>query len=450
MHNYLKLTPLLLLFLLIYCEKDSVTNGNPPDDGQDTTIVDSDTLTNDELLDFVQSETFKYFWDFGHPNSGMARERSDPNSYGGEGLNIVTSGGSGFGVMAILVGIERNWITRAEGLGRLIKITTFLLEGDRFHGAFPHWYYGDTGEVRPFSEKDNGGDLVETSYMIQGLLAARQYFNADNADEANLRETINTLWREVEWTWYTQGQDKLYWHWSPNYNFDMNMPITGYNEALITYVLAASSPTYPIADSVYHNGWTNSSHFMNGASYYNIVLPLGFSYGGPLFFSHYSFLGLDPRNLSDRYANYWVQNTHHTLINRSYCIDNPKGYIGYSSACWGLTASDNQDGYSAHSPTNDKGVITPTAALSSFPYTPEYSMDALKYFYSRKELWGEYGLYDAFNDTKKWISDNHLAIDQGPVIVMIENYRTQLIWNLFMSCPEVQEGLKKLEFNYEN
>lgn len=400
-------------------------------------------ISDEALLTKIQEQTFRYFWDFGHPVSGLARER---NSSG----EVVTSGGSGFGIMAIIVGIERGFITREEGLARLKIIVEFLETADRFHGAWSHWLNGSTGTVVPFSANDNGGDLVETSFLIQGLLTARQYLNSSIPDEQTLIDQINGLWESVEWSWYTQGQDVLYWHWSPDKGWIMNHQIKGYNECLITYVLAASSPTYSIESSVYHNGWASNGGMVNGKMYYNYPLPLGSDLGGPLFFSHYSFLGLDPRNLSDNYANYWDQNVNHTLINRAYAIDNPKSFVGYGETVWGLTASDNQNGYSAHSPTNDQGVITPTAAISSLPYTPEESMEALRFFYYSlgDRLWGEYGFYDAFNLTEGWTANSYLAIDQGPIIIMIENHRTSLLWDLFMSAPEVQTGLTNLGFDY--
>jgi len=280
-------------------------------------------------------------------------------------------------------------------------------------------------------------------------LCARQYFNANNNIEKELRNRINWMWNDIEWNWFTRnGQEVLYWHWSPNNGWSMNFPIRGYNECLIVYVLAASGHRYPVNSVVYHGGWAQSNFFKNGKEFYGIKLPLGFDYGGPLFFSHYSFLGLDPRNLKDNYADYWEQNKNHTLINREHCVRNPKGFKGYSADCWGLTASDTYDGYNAHSPTNDWGTISPTAALSAFPYTPEYSMKALKYFYNTlgDKIWSEYGFIDAFNETRNWFAKSHLAIDQGPIIVMIENYRSGLLWKLFMEIPEIQDGLKKLGF----
>jgi hypothetical protein len=403
-------------------------------------------ISDEELLTLVQQQTFKYFWDFGHPHSGMARER---NTSG----NTVTVGGSGFGVMSIIVAIERGFITRQEGVERMETIVDFLGRADRFHGVWPHWMNGETGKTIPFSSNDDGGDLVETTFMIQGLLTVRQYLNSGIAKEAQLITKINALWEDVDWNWYTQNQqDVLYWHWSPNFGWEKNHKITGWNEALIIYVLAASSATHSIDADVYTNGWSRNGAMVNSGnnSYYGYTLPLRSDMGGPLFFSHYSFLGLDPRNLSDQFANYWQQNVTHSKINYAYCADNPQNYVSYSDQCWGLTASDGFTAYSAHSPNNDRGVITPTAALSSFPYTPEESMKALQYFYYTlgDRLWGEYGFYDAFDYTNGWVASSFLAIDQGPIIVMIENYRTNLLWDLFMSCPEVQGGLTKLNFTY--
>lgn len=405
-------------------------------------------LSDDELLTLVQKQTFKYFWDFAHPVSGLTRERN--NSLRLPNNGVVTFGGSGFGVMAIIVGIEREFITREEGAESMLKILNFLnKDAQHYHGIWPHWMNGSTGETVSFSRKDDGADLVETSFMFEGLLAAHQYFTKETKEEKQIRGLINKLWREAEWNFFTKnGEDVLYWHWSPNNGWAINMPVKGYNECLITYVLAASSPTYPIKESVYHNGWTNSKTFKNGEKYYGITLPLGPKFGGPLFFTHYSFMGLDPRGLTDQYADYWEQMVNHTLINRQYCIENPNKYVGYGNNCWGLTASDSDTGYSAHSPTNDRGVITPSAAVSAIAYTPKYSMEAIRYFYEElgDKLWGQYGFKDAFNLSKNWFAESYLGIDQGPIIVMIENYRTQLIWELFMSHPDIKQGLKRLGF----
>jgi len=400
-------------------------------------------ISDDQLLTLIQEKTFRYFYDFAHPSCGLARER---NTSG----DIVTMGGSGFGVMALIVGMERGFITRDQGLTRLIKILNFLETCDRYHGAWPHWLNGVTGKTYPFTTNDDGADLVETSYMIEGLITMRQYLDLAAPTEQSLIERIDTLTDAVEYNWFTRGQNVLYWHWSPDLGWIMNMPIQGYNETLITYLVAATSTTHPITAAVYQQGYAQNGGIKNGNSYYGYRLPLGEPYGGPLFFTHYSFLGLDPRTLQDQYANYWEQNVNQSLINWTYCFTNPKNYFGYGKVCWGLTASDNPWGYDAQSPTNDLGVITPTAAISAIPYTPEQSMNAIRFFYYTigDRLWGEYGFYDAFDPTEGWWADSYIAIDQGPIVCMIENKRTQLLWNLFMSNPKVKAGLTKLGFTY--
>ncbi len=401
-------------------------------------------ISDDELLTLVQERTFKYFWDFGHPISGMARER---NTSG----DLVTTGGTGFGVMSIIVGIERNFITKTQGLARINTIVDFLKNKcTTYHGVFAHWVNGATGASIPFSAKDDAADLVETSLLMQGLLTARQYFKGNSPEETTLRNNINTIWNAVEWDWFRKkDQNVLYWHWSPNNNFDINLPIKGWNESLITYVLAASSTTHTIPKNVYDEGWASNGNMKNGNTYFGVKLPLGPNLGGPLFFAHYSFLGINPTNLTDAYAHYFEQNKAHTLINYKYCVNNQGRFNGYSSSVWGLTASDdNMQGYMAHSPSSDNGVISPTAAISSMSYTPDESMAALKFYYYKlgDKLFREYGFIDAFNLSDAWFSNSFLAIDQGPQIIMFENYRTGLLWNLFMSSPEIKTGMNKLGF----
>jgi hypothetical protein len=350
--------------------------------------------------------------------------------------------------MALVVGMERNYITRDQGIQQVTKIVSFLERADRFHGAWSHWIDGNTGKVIPFSTKDNGGDLVETSFLVQGLITFRQYLEPADTVGNNLINRITNLWEGVEWDWYRKNNENvLYWHWSPNYNWDMNFAMYGYFEQQITYFLAAASPTHSIPKIVYTNGFARNGNIVQNNMYYGIPLKLGGLF--PLFWVQYSYLGLDP-HFSDDYANYWDQNVNASRINQAYCIANPKKFAGYSDSNWGLTSSDNQNGYSAHSPANDLGVITPTAALSSFPYTSEESMKALKFFYYTMgdKLWGTYGFYDSFNISTGGVANSYLAIDQGPIIIMIENYRTGLLWDLFMSAPEVQSATTKLNFVY--
>lgn len=417
----------------------------------------STALTEEQLLDTVQYQTFQYFWEGAEPVSGLARERiHTDNVYPRNDQDVITLGGSGFGVMAILVGIERGWITREEALARYQRVVDYLAKADRFHGAWPHWLHGPTGKVAPFSKKDDGGDLVETAFMIHGLLTVAEYFKEGNAEEQQLVKDIEQLWREVEWDWYTKGgQDVLYWHWSPNYGWEMNFPVGGYNECLIMYVLAASSPTHPIQPEAYHKGWALDGKIADDTIYYGVPTVLNFYEHdeapiGPLFWAHYSYLGLNPKGLKDKYADYWELNTNHAKIHYKYALDNPENFEGYGEKQWGLTSSYSMRGYAGHRPGRDLGVIAPTAALSSFPYTPKESMQFLDYLYNEADsLIGKYGPYDAYSHSANWYLPRYLAIDQGPIPVMIENHRTGLLWNLFMKNDDVKGGLKKLGFEIE-
>lgn len=442
--------------LLLSCSTDSPSTGGG---GTPLPVDPPITYTDNELMDMVQRETFKYFWDYAESNSKLARERyhTDDPSFD---QNVVAIGGSGFGLMSILVGIERGYVTRGAAVSRLQTAMTFLEKADRFHGAWPHWLYGDTGRVKPFDNEDNGGDLVETSFLCQGLICIREYFKNGNAEEKALAAKADDLWKGVDWQWYTKEgtENALYWHWSPNYGWVKNFKLRGYMETLITYVMAAASPTHTIEPIVYNDGWAELGGIKNPNSQFGI--PIIFKYGGgtssvgPMFFSHYSYVGLNPKGLTDQYANYWDATRNHALIMHQYSISNPGNFNGYNAKVWGLTSSysRNPDGsltYYAHAPYNDKGVIAPTAALASMPYTPTESMKFLRYLYEEKKstLVGVAGPYDAFSPHYNWVTKNYLAIDQGPIVVMIENHRTGLLWNLFMNAPEVKSGLLKLGFH---
>ena len=404
-------------------------------------------LPDAELIEAIQRQTFRFFWEGAHPASALAPDRRTTRP--GRVDDLVAIGGSGFGIMALLVAVERGWVSRAAALERLSRMLDVLLRARCYHGAFPHFMNGLTGATIPFTRKDDAGDLVETSFLCMGLLCAREYFDGAAPLEAQIRGRISTLWHEVEWTWYTQNRKLLYWHWSPNNGWALDHEIHGWNECLITYVLAAASPRYAIDPDVYHRGFAAGRDFLNGKRYYGIELPLGMSHGGPLFFAHYSFCGLDPRGLKDGYADYWEQNVRHVAINRAHCIANPGQHRGYGAACWGLTASDDPNGYDAHAPDNDNGTISPTAALSSLPYAPAEVLEVARHFLAvhGARLWQRYGFVDAFCEERGWYADTFLAIDQGPIIVMMENHLSGLLWRLFMRVPEVQTGLRRLGFS---
>ncbi len=413
------------------------------------------SLTDQQLLDTVQYHTFQYFWDGAEPVSGAARERfHDDDAYPSHDKNIVATGATGFGIMGIIAGIDRKFVPRKDGIERLSKILTFLKNADRYHGAWPHWMYGETGKVKPFSKFDDGGDLVETSFVAQSLICVKQYFKNGNAKEKELSALADELWKGIDFDWYRNGQNVLYWHWSPNNQWQMNFPVHGFNECLIMYVMGAASPGHGISKEVYEEGWAMNGAIKSPRSYDNI--PLQFfhqgnaPHGGPLFWSHYSFLGLDPKGLKDDYGDYGMETKNMALINYKWCVDNPLNYKGYGKNSWGLTSSYSMKGYAGHAPQKDRdlGVISPTAAISSIVYTPEQSIAAMRHWYTdrKDKVWGEYGFYDAFSETADWYTPRYLGIDQGPEVVMIENYRSGLLWRLFMNDEDVQAGLKKLGF----
>lgn len=415
-------------------------------------------LSDDGLLTMVEEACFRYYWEGAHPDAGMALENVPGDD------RIVALGASGFGIMSLLVGVDRGFITRRQGVERFNKIVGFLEKVPRYHGAWAHFLNGYTAQTIPlFGMYDDGGDLVETSFLMEGLLAARQYFS----DQPDLVRRITALWQAVEWDWYriSPDSDALYWHWSPEYTWHIHHRLTGWNEVMITYLLAMASPTHAVPPELYYTGWagqsdaavryrsgwsgtTHGDHYLNGNSYYGIKLDVGEGLGGPLFFTHYSFMGFDPHALTDRYTNYFENNQHIAEIDRAYCIANPGKHAGYGPEEWGLTASDDPFGYHAHQPRDrdDNGTITPTGALASYPYTPEASMAALKHFYRDRgaELWGEYGFRDAFNDEQRWVSSIFMGLDQGPIVVMIENGRSGLVWKYFMQNPEIKTMLDKL------
>lgn len=439
----------MILVSLSGC-KDSKTEGQ----NQEVVTTTSDTLSDETLYDSIQKQTINYFWEGANKDSGLAPERIHTDDiYPSDDRNIVTIGGSGFGFMALLAGVERGFIPKDSAFTRFQKMIDFLEKSDRFHGVWPHWLDGTTGKVKPFSKFDDGGDLVETAFLVQGMLAVAEYYRDGNEEEQALVAQIQKLWEEVEWDWYTQGKDTLYWHWSPNVGWKMNFPVGGYNEALIMYVLGAASPTHPISKSVYEKGWALDGKIAQDTTMYGMRTILNHyehdaSPVGPMFWAHYSYLGLDPNDLTDQYGDYWKLNVNHAKIQYEYAVENPKGFKGYGPEVWGMTSSYSMKGYAGHRPDNDLGVISPTAALSSMPYTPKESTAFLRNMYTNLDtLVGKYGPYDAFSLENDWYLPRYLAIDQGPIPVMIENYRSGLLWKLFMKNEDVLMGLKKLGFN---
>jgi hypothetical protein len=300
--------------------------------------------------------------------------------------------------------------------------------------------------------------------MIQALLTARQYFNRDTPAEREIRETATQFWREVEWDWFRKEptSDFLYWHWSPDHGFHINHPFVGWNESLIVYLLAIASPTHPVPASMWHTGWagqsdlavryrqgwgrtTQGDHFRNGNTYYGLKLDVGVGPGGDLFFTQFSFLGFDPRGKRDAYTNYFSNNRTLALINRAYCVANPRHFAGYGPDTWGLSAGINGGRPPAR---DDSGTLCVSAALGVMPYTPAESMAALKHYYRDlgAKVWGIYGFHDGFNPSQNWYEEVWMGLNQAQITAGIENYRTGLLWKNFMANPEIQPALDAIGF----
>ncbi len=410
---------------------------------------DTAYLQDREALEALQRDAFRYMWEYAEPNSGMPYEAN----FDWE-TRPVAVGGAGFGIAAIVTATDRGWITRAQGIQRLLKITRFLRDQSprhSLHGAFPHWLNGATGQTIHFAKDDDGADIVETSLLMQGLLIARAYFNGPGI-ERELRDIITDLWEGVDWNWFTNGEERgIYWHWSPTRGVS-GLRILGFNECLITYVLAIASPTHPITRKSY-NYWTSGSAYKPKTAYgYKIEAALPNI--GPLFLTHYSFIGLDPRRMADAFVphGYFVRNVSQVLSNRAYCLENAPEKNRYSEEYWGLTASQVKGGYAVSEPANDTGTVAPTGALSSMPYTPHYSLQFLTGLRGklRDKVWGPFGPYDAFNLRDNWFSDLYLAIDQLPIVCMVENYRSGLLWSLLMTDPDIRAGLRKAGISEPN
>jgi hypothetical protein len=405
----------------------------------------SEALETNQLLTEVQQASFDYFYQYAHPTSGLARASAKRNP------DICAIGASGMGFYNLGVGIDRGFITRQEGADLALKELRFLSDkAERFHGAFPHFINGETGKVIPFSKYDDGADIVETAFLMEGVLFAREYFSQQNPDEIAIRQTADKLWRDVEWDWFVNKSGEIpamIWHWSPHYGFKKNLYILGFNECQIVYVLALASPTHPIEAKSYWEGW-ESAGYESESTQFGVHLELGSrpSTGPPLFETQFSYLGLDPHQLTFHGRSYFDHFRDFCLVQIRYAESKTNVYKGYGPL-WGITASAGPDGYMAFAPgIRDKGTLAPTAALSSMPYVPRESVACLMEMYQKhgSRLWGPFGFYDSFNFTRDWVARTYLCIDEGPIAPMIENYRSGMCWKTFMKCPEILPVIKML------
>lgn len=425
--------------------------GNVSKDGEWSEVVSATTIPfeREGFLTEVQEAGFRYYFDYANLGSNLPQEGIKPvDSWG---PNMVSAVSTGMYFFNIAVGIEREFITREEGVAHVTKALKFLSEKtERIYGAFPHWIDGYTGEVIPFSDTDNGADMVETAIIAKGLIFAREFFDGDDPQEKMIREISDRLWREIEWDKFIKEpgvENVMIWHWSPDHGFS-DLPIVGFNESEIAYLLGIGSPTFPIDPTCYWEGWVGKN-----ADYFNpriveglegpIKLQLTHDYGIPMFVMHYSYLGLDPRKLPLPEGNLFEEFEQLTLANHDYCRMNSHRYKGYDRY-WGLTASLDPDGYRAHHPIHDdNGTISPTGAISSIAYQPEKVILMMEEMYLKEggKLWGPFGFYDAFNPTRDWVATAYIGIDVGPIAPMIENHRSGKLWEVFMKAPEINKAI---------
>jgi hypothetical protein len=406
-------------------------------------VAGGNPLDPERLLTEIQEAHFRYFYDFAHPGSGLARLSTTRTP------DTCATGATGMGLLNLAVAAERGFISRPDAAYRVLKELKFLSEkADRFHGAFPHLVDGTTGRTIPFGKDDDGADIVETAFLMQGVLFCREYFSHPDPVESEIRKLADSLWRGVEWNWFL-GEDAsssgLLWHWSPVNGWKKHHLITGFNECQIVYILSLASPSHPIPVKSYWEGW-ESSRYGEQRTQFGISLELAHNITPPLFWTHYSYLGFDPRQLTFNDRSYFEHFRDFCLVQVRYAQSKSNVFQGYGPL-WGITASRGPDGYRAFAPgPRDNGTLAPTAALASMPYVPDDSRACLLEMYQKHgaELWGPFGFYDAFNFSRNWVAHVYTGIDEGPIAPMIENYRSGLCWKTFMKAPEIGRVAKML------
>jgi hypothetical protein len=409
-----------------------------------TISVTPQVLDDEAFLDLVQRTAFDYFWYETNPENGLIKDRSNDPS-----RSSIAAVGSG--LSAPTVGIDRGWISREAGQARVLTTLQFL--GNSPHGpeadatGYKGFYYHFLDMQTGRRDGDSELSTIDTALLLGGVLHVQQYFDRDDATEATIRALADNLDRRVDWPWMQVRSAKICHGWNPETGF-LRYDWGGYNEAMILYLLALGSPTFPISPEAW-TAWTSSYAWQTHYGQAFVVFP-------PLFGHQYSHVWIDFRGIQDAYMrakglDYFENSRRATLANRAYVIANPHGWADYGENVWGLTASDIPTSYSARGAPpaeRDDGTITPTAVGGSFAFTPRESLAALRHMYAtyRTQIWGPYGFKDAFNPSMKWFASDYLGIDQGPIVLMIENYRTGRIWHEFMQHPTIQSGLARAGF----
>jgi hypothetical protein len=406
-------------------------------------------LTDDELLDAIQEPAFQFFWNEANPANGLIRDRSQPGS-------PASIASVGFGLSAICVGADHGWVTRGQAATRVRTTLNTFYTGPQgtaasgtigFRGFFYHFL--DMNTATRFVTWDNVElSSIDSALLMAGILDARQYFDSPDTDEVAIRAMADSLESRMDWTFFRNNTAGVYMGWKPGTGFAGFGLWQGYNEAMILYLLALGSPSHPAPTFVWTT-WTSGYNYTTQYGQTYVVFP-------PLFGHQYSHCWVDFRNIQDLYMrnhtplNYFENSRRATLAQQAYCIANPGGWVGYNDSTWGITASDAPTGYSARGAPpaqNDDGTLAPTAVAGSLPFAWDICLPALRNFYNNyPSLWGPYGFRDAFNPTANWYDPDYIGIDEGPIVLMIENHRTGKVWNRMMAHPSIQTGLSRAGF----
>lgn len=419
-------------------------------------------ISDDTLLDRLQRAAFDYFLQEVDPANGLIADTSRENSP--SSIAVV-----GFGLSTYPVAVERGWMTRAEGVNRSLSVLRFFHDSDQsdspdatgYKGFYYHFLDMHTGARVWRSELS----MVDTAFLIAGVLVASTYFNSDSCEEATLRGIADALYQRVDWRWAQGGEATIRQGWKPDCGY-LHYGWDGYNEAIVLYALALGSATHPMEGDGYE-AWTATYQWENLYGY-------DFLYAGPLFVHQFSHAWIDFRGIQDRFmrekrCDYFENSRRATEVQREYTRRNPHRFIGYDENCWGLTACDgptNQSpglaserrrlfGYAARGVPYgpDDGTVSGWAALASLPFAPETALRAARDMLQRyPEMLVAHQYTSSFNPTLAtanrgaWVSTGHFGLDQGIVVMMIENHRTQLIWRLMRECPIVGAGLRRAGF----
>jgi hypothetical protein len=423
------------------------------------------TPAEETMLDSIQQKTFLFFFHEHHPEWGIVKDRTTPESPS-------SIAATGFGIPCFAIGAERNWITREQAAEITLKILTFFMnppqntdpDGIGYRGFYYHFLKMDSGTRKWNCELSS----VDTGILMMGILFARNYYDRDNDKEKQIRRMATELLERVDWDFMEMPSTgkfagSISMGWTPEKGLH-DFGWTGYNEALFLYILAAGSGMKNAEKS--YKAW------MSTYKWYTPYEGLSHVAFPPLFGHQFSHAFIDLRGIADEYMkgkemDYFENSRRATYVQRKYATDNPHGWIGYDSLCWGVTACDgppetyNFDdkkflGYAGRGTSGpgfnyfDDGTIAPYGPLSSLPFAPELVLPTIRSINERygKKLWGKYGYYDAFNPTAGWVDNDFLGIDQGPMLIMIENFRTGLVWNYVMKDPVIQKGLNRLGFEY--